>query len=72
MPYQIQLKRKDGTIFRADFKISSHQTPLVGDIIECPVGDQVVRARVSAVRKTSVGANSRIRQPVDMVVAEEV
>ena len=69
MPFQIQLTRKDGTI-RTDLKIVSRQTPLVGEVIECSVGDQVVKARVSGVFKTSVGAN--IGQPLDMVDAEEV
>ncbi len=69
MPFQIQLTRKDGTI-TPDFKIASHQPPLVGEVIECLDGDQVVKARVSGVFKTSVGAN--IGQPLDMVDAEEV
>ena len=69
MPFQIQLTRKDGTI-RTDLKIVSHQTPLVGDVIECLDGDQAVKARVSGVFKPSVGAN--IGQRLDMVDAEEV
>ena len=69
MPFQIHLKRKDGTI-RTDFRIASYQTPLVGKVIECSADNQVVQAKVLAVRKTSVGAE--IAQPLDMVVAEEI
>ncbi len=69
MPFDIQLTRKDGSI-RTDLKIDSHQTPSVGDVIECSAGDQIVKARVTGVFKTSVVAN--IGQPLDMVDAEEI
>jgi hypothetical protein len=43
---------------------------MVGEIIECDVDGEVAKARVSAVRPTSVGAD--IGQPLDFVDVDEI
>ena len=69
MPYQVQLKRKNGR-FTTDLGVIRRQTPKIGEEIECPVGDEVVRAKISSVRRTSVFAD--IGQPLDLVKADEL
>ena len=70
MPFQVQLKRKDGKIEANFWGSSTDKTPAVGEEIECPVDNRVVRARVSSVQPTSVGAT--IGQQLDLVHADEI
>ncbi len=69
MPYQIQLKRKDGKI-RMVVGVTLDQPPFVGQAIEFPVDDQIVKARVSDVRITPIGAE--IGQQLGVVEVEEI
>ena len=71
MPWQLQLKRKDGTIrAHLDSARGSDKAPIIGDMIDCPIDDEMIRAKVTAIQATNVGAE--IGQPLDIVHAEEI
>ena len=69
MPYQVFVKRKDGTV-RTDLGVALDQPPSIGDEISYTVNDQIVTAKVTAIRKASVGAE--IAQPLNIVDADEI
>ena len=69
MPYQVHLRRKDGTV-RAHLGVALDQLPCVGDDISYSADDQVVTAKVTAIREAPVGAE--IGQPLNIVDAEEI
>ena len=69
MPYDVHLKSKDGTI-RTDFTGSGDQLPSIGDEILCSAGDRVVKAKVTDIHETRVGAE--VGQPLTFVDAEEI
>lgn len=56
MPFQIQLKRKNGRIVAA-MMIGEKPVPKKGDAIECMYGDEVIVAKVTDVRQTSISTN---------------
>ncbi len=65
MPYQVFVKRKDGTV-RTDFGVALDQPPSVGDEISYSANDQTVTAKVTAIRKAPVGAE------LDIIDADEI
>ena len=69
MPYQVHLRCKDGTI-RADLGVVLEQLPSVGDEIEISADDQVVTAKVTAIKETPIGAE--IGQPVKIIEATQI
>ena len=69
MSYQVILKRKDGT-FRTNLGVALDQVPSVGGEISYLDNDQIITAKVTAIRETSVGAD--IGQPLNIVDADEI
>jgi hypothetical protein len=65
MPYQILLKRKgSATITNASLVRPSDTTPVLGDVIHCSIGGEIIEAKVTAIEPSTVG--------LDFVRAEEI
>lgn len=72
MPWQLDIKRKDGRTVRADFGFARGwpQRRNIGDVLDCPASGEMIRAKVTAIHPTQVGAD--IGQPLEIVHAEEI
>lgn len=70
MAWQVTLKRKDGTIRSSPSMGGQGDPPQVGDVIDYPIDGELIKAKVTGVKPTSVGA--AIGQPMYVVDAEEI
>jgi hypothetical protein len=70
MPWQLQIKRKDGKTIQADlgFARGLAQRPNVGDVLDYL--PESIRVKVKEIQQTQVGAD--IGQPLEIVHAEEI
>jgi hypothetical protein len=71
MPYQIQLKRKNGKIDPLAKPVRAPDSPpAVGDVIQCTSNSEIVSAKITAIEPTNVGA--QIGQQLIVIHADEI
>jgi hypothetical protein len=70
MPWQLQIKRKDGSTILADLGFAKGwtQRPNINDEFTYPI--ESIKVRVTSIQPTEVGAG--IGQPLEIVHAEEI
>jgi hypothetical protein len=57
MPYQILLKRKGSATFTNASPVRpSDDAPNLGEVVQCRINGQIVRAKVTAIEPSTVGA----------------